>query len=106
MSAHSSGAPIGRGGKRSWGRVHRLAWEHGVSVDFIRDLHDRAGGRCEICDVQLPIGKACLDHCHQTGEIRGVLCHRCNVALGWFNDSTRNLMSAYLYLSAHGGGST
>lgn len=40
-----------------------------------------------------------LDHDHETGEIRGILCHECNRGLGYFKDNTHFLQSASIYLS-------
>lgn len=42
-----------------------------------------------------------VDHCHKTGEIRGLLCSGCNLALGGFKDSPKRLKSALEYLE-HG----
>lgn len=43
----------------------------------------------------------CIDHCHNTGKIRGLLCSRCNSAIGLIKDSTEILQSAIEYLKAH-----
>lgn len=44
-------------------------------------------------------GSWVLDHCHETGEFRGWLCHKCNRALGGFDDDTSVLQNAIAYLT-------
>jgi len=39
-----------------------------------------------------------VDHDHKNGEVRGLLCHRCNVGLGNFQDNPELLLKAYKYL--------
>jgi len=65
------------------------------------------GGVCAICNVQLTYEKAepnkkgdvvCVDHCHTTGEIRGILCRKCNVGIGKFDDNPDLLVEAAKYL--------
>ena len=43
--------------------------------------------------------QAVIDHDHKTGELRGLLCHQCNVGIGNFKDDVNILMNAILYLS-------
>lgn len=53
-----------------------------IKVKDIPALRDRItaeqNGLCWICEIQLSEVKACLDHDHETGRIRGVLCQNCN----------------------------
>ena len=55
-------------------------------------------GLCKICKTSPE--RLVIDHCHETGEVRGLLCHYCNVGLGWFRDSTDSLKSAIKYLNS------
>jgi hypothetical protein len=58
--------------------------------------------RCAICrDVELLGSHLCVDHCHTTGRIRGLLCRECNSALGKFRDDPRLLNAARDYLLSH-----
>lgn len=43
--------------------------------------------------------KLAVDHCHQTGKVRGILCHGCNKSLGSLQDSIENLQRAINYLN-------
>lgn len=59
-----------------------------------------AGGVCEVCGrVDARLG---LDHCHTTGKIRGVLCGRCNAAMGLAGDDARRLRDLANYLDERG----
>mgnify|MGYP001459426912 CR=1 FL=1 len=51
---------------------------------------------CNICGKELE--KKCIDHCHETKKIRGVLCNNCNTALGLFKDNVEVMKDAIRYL--------
>ena len=54
---------------------------------------------CAIC--VLPLTKHHIDHCHTTGKVRGLLCHRCNTRLGGLDDKQwRDAALRYLGLQA------
>ena len=75
--------------------------KYGLSDRQLDELYERSGGCCEACGVELTEGgnkKACIDHDHQTGIVRGLLCTRCNTALGMLDDDPQkiSLLSTYL----------
>lgn len=53
------------------------------------------GGVCALCQIKPPVD---VDHCHSTGEIRGLLCRGCNVGLGQLGDTVEGLQRAITYL--------
>jgi len=64
------------------------------------------GNKCEICgsppiDPRAESPVLSIDHCHATGEVRGLLCARCNHGLGHFKDDPRRLLLAARYLLKH-----
>lgn len=71
-------------------------------------LFDAQQGKCAICNVKITLGKnrardaACLDHCHETGVVRGWLCGSCNLGIGMLKDSAEILKSAVNYLVLNG----
>lgn len=60
---------------------------------------EEQGGVCAICGRVCSTGmNLAVDHCHVTGEIRGLLCQGCNVSLARFNDDVAVLKNAIVYL--------
>ena len=53
---------------------------------------------CQICFKHIEGRDKNIDHCHKTGEIRGVLCSHCNTSLGGFNDDLTIINKAIQYL--------
>lgn len=66
-----------------------------------RDAMERhQGGCCAICKQIPPLSQALVvDHNHETGEVRGLLCERCNKSLGFFRDDPSYLLAAVCYLT-------
>lgn len=72
-------------------------------VDFYSASRVRESweGVCDICKTDVPSGPKkswCLDHDHETGKARGILCAACNIGLGMFKDNLDILDSAMNYL--------
>ncbi|TYB70192.1 hypothetical protein FXF51_03755 [Nonomuraea sp. PA05] len=77
-------------------RNYHLKRRYGITEDdFVRMLA-RQGGLCAICRA---VPGTFVDHCHATGQVRGVLCFNCNNGLGHFGDNTVLLELAALYLA-------
>ena len=70
---------------------------YGLSEEDAKFLYNKTiTDSCETCgrsDI-----KRCIDHCHVTGKIRGILCDDCNTALGRVLDSTQTLRNLVAYL--------
>lgn len=76
---------------------NRRKQSYGILPDqFARKLSEQ-GGRCAICKLNL--GKRLqVDHHHTSGKFRGLLCHGCNVGIGFFKDSSAIARAAADYL--------
>lgn len=72
---------------------------YGITVKDFQDLLAKQGGACAICH-RIPDKKLCVDHCHQTKLVRGLLCRECNRGLGAFADSPERLAAAIQYLQS------
>jgi hypothetical protein len=84
-------------------RAHSLRRNYGISLADYERMATGQQGRCAICR-ELP-GKKRLhvDHNHETGKVRGLLCSKCNTGLGLFRDRAGLLHLALEYLAVHDG---
>jgi Recombination endonuclease VII len=80
-------------------RLLRRLTRYGISPAEYDALLAKQNGACAICRRR-PKGRLCVDHCHVTGRIRGLLCHSCNLALGYLRDDQASLIAAVAYLGA------
>lgn len=61
-------------------------------------LKEEVGNQCSICGSEGSEKELVVDHCHTTGYVRGLLCEKCNMALGFFGDTIEGLHKAMEYL--------
>lgn len=80
---------------------YRLLKKFGVSIEEYETMLKKQDGGCAICSEKYVEGDIlfAVDHCHNTGQVRGILCSSCNLGLGHFKDSQTNLSLAIEYLS-------
>lgn len=91
--------PKQRQASPEWKRNNNLIRYHGIDSSIYFEMLRDQGGVCKICLCPPAEGKMlCVDHCHSTLEIRGLLCPKCNKALGLFSDSKVALERAISYL--------
>lgn len=78
---------------------------YGITQKEYAALLEKQHGKCAVCgDGETKVGRTgntrslCVDHCHTTGVIRGLLCDRCNCTLGKVKDDANLLrrMAAYI----------
>jgi hypothetical protein len=71
-----------------WIRNKNYRALYGITLKQWEALFKRQRRRCAICRTAKPDARRwATDHDHRTGKVRGILCHRCNLALGWLGDS-------------------
>src|SRR5262249_60686824 len=78
------------------GDLRRL---YGISAADYDALLDKDGGVCAICRKRSK-RRLCVDHCHRTGTIRGLLCASCNLGLGSLKEDQASLVAALAYLGS------
>jgi len=87
-------------------KENRLKRYYGIDLKTFNLLWEKCSGKCEICKKKLiKIGRKSdsvhVDHNHETGEVRGLLCCQCNHGLGNFKDDKNLLIKAREYLCLH-----
>jgi hypothetical protein len=78
--------------RREWNLRHK----YGITVDEYNKMLEDQDGKCRICNT--PLEKPMVDHNHETGEVRGLLCGNCNSMIGMARDDINILARAILYL--------
>lgn len=88
-------------------RAHGLRRSFGLELHEYNEMHDRQNGLCACCGLPerglrggFPI-KLAVDHNHDTGEIRALLCGDCNKGIGYFREDPDRLRRAAVYLEHH-----
>ena len=90
----------------------RLKRMFGITLEDYNRMLERQGGVCAICGKperqswrkgRAP-KKLTVDHDHETGQVRQLLCQKCNSILGYAEDSVLTLLEAVSYLRRHRGG--
>ena len=82
------------------GRDNYYRRKYGIGIEDYNEAFAEQEGRCAICGIHQSeiVKRLCVDHDHDTGEVRGLLCRGCNTGLGQFKDNTEFLANAIAYL--------
>ncbi len=79
-------------------RNNLLKRKYGITLDRYNEFLERQNGGCAICGEPPTTQILVVDHCHKSGKIRGLLCHKHNSAIGFLNDSPELIKKANEYL--------
>ena len=86
-------------------RSEQIVKSYGLTLEKYELILALQGGGCAICKSKEAKtkrnGRFCVDHDHQTGEVRGLLCAPCNRGIGLLQDKIEVLESATNYLKNH-----
>lgn len=78
--------------------------KYGITVKQKEEMIAQQNNCCAICQQPFSASKhTCVDHNHQTGDVRGILCTSCNHGLGKFKDSITYMQNAIAYIKKFGG---
>lgn len=85
-------------------REASLIRKYGITQEQYDEMFEEQGGVCAICErpesrvIKGNLNRMAVDHDHETGAVRGLLCAKCNTALGKFDDDAALLERAIDYL--------
>jgi hypothetical protein len=82
-------------------RHYATARRYGIAPAEYVALRESQSGMCPVCSVDVGGDALVVDHDHETGEVRGLICAACNFMLGQAQDSPDTLLAAAAYLMQH-----
>lgn len=94
--------------KKRFAKFKNDLWRrYRLCIDKFQEMLEAQDHRCAICGGELKTGlqerhtpdKPVIDHCHESGLVRGVLCHRCNLFIGHAKHDIDRLHRAIVYLA-------
>jgi hypothetical protein len=90
---------------REWRRKKDFREIYGMTLEDYDVMLAQQDGACAICRRK-PKERLVVDHCHATGQVRGLLCAKCNTGLGLYQDNPDRLLAAIAYLESSRGDAT
>lgn len=95
-------------------KCSRLVQQFGLTYKAYLNMSEAQGHKCAICGeeetgshnrgkYEVPLTLS-VDHDHETGAVRALLCGKCNKGLGLFRDDIETIKKALAYLTEHSGG--
>jgi len=83
-------------------KKYHLKRDHNITIEQFNNMLFKQEGKCAICSKIFTYEKCslnpCVDHNHKTGNIRGLLCRKCNISIGLLNDSSFIIQNAINWL--------
>lgn len=87
-----------------YGRDAHFRRTYGITQKEYNDFADKQNHKCSVCETEVKNstkwGRLVVDHCHDTGAVRGFLCQPCNMALGSAKDNPTILRKLADYLES------
>jgi hypothetical protein len=90
-------AQTNRAKRNKWARVQKL---YGLSEFNVLEILNKQNFKCVICTTEIQTTYH-IDHCHSTGIVRGLLCSKCNQAIGLLQESKIFFLKALQYIESH-----
>ena len=92
------------GSSKEYFRTRWLKHKYGLTIEQFEEMLKAQDSKCAICGEVQESEKFHIDHNHDTGAVRALLCKGCNQGLGLFREDSRRLLEAVNYLERHNNG--
>jgi len=82
-------------------RNNHLTRKYGITLEKYNEMLEKQNSVCAICGHKEELRQdenLCVDHNHETNKVRGLLCNRCNTAIGLLRDDVNTIQQAINYL--------
>ena len=78
-----------------------IKYMYGVSIEWVEERLAAHNNKCKVCGTKMKLytNTVAIDHCHETGEVRDIVCKKCNTAMGQFRDDPKLIAKAIDYLT-------
>lgn len=84
---------------KRWWKHKNLIKKYGITLEQYDEMYTSQGGKCKICKDVYEV--LYVDHNHSTNKVRGLLCNKCNSAIGFLGEKEENFISAMEYLRSY-----
>lgn len=89
--------------------LYKVCYARKITPEDYFKMLEEQDNKCGICGLEETckdpkhdrVRRLSIDHCHRTGNVRGLLCHSCNTAIGKFKDDIELLHKAIRYITQH-----
>lgn len=82
----------------------KILCTYGITKEEFYALWSKHGNCCSVCkSPDNGSRRMCVDHCHETGKVRGILCDKCNTGIGLLGDTESGVYRALTYLNPFSG---
>ena len=83
-------------------REKQMFSKYGLTVEQYNSKLNQQSNQCKICEkIMDGLREPAIDHCHNTGNVRDLLCANCNAALGLLQDDPKIMLKAAEYVTYH-----
>ena len=80
-------------------RLKQISRTYNINLSYAKKLLNT--NKCGICETYVEGQNQHVDHCHETGKVRDILCNNCNRAIGYFNEDINRIKKSIKYLNKH-----